>query len=1155
MPGQQTEYWRETLAHAPEPLELPADHPRSAQADHAAGLVPLELGDTLTAELRVLGSRHGATLSTTLLAGWAAVLGRLSGQTDLVIGVGPGAGGPREAPGRLPLNFLAVRVDLSGSPTAAELLERVEARVQGALRNQDVPLERVMELVHPDGAGGLAAPWFRAAFTWRRDAARGPDLTGAERGAPAALAPRSTAGLDLSLELRESGGGVAGEVVFAKALFQRETVERYAGYLRRVLQGMAAGATRRVDRLPLLSAEERRRVVEEWNRTDAPYPAGSFIHERFEAQAGRTPDAVAVVFEDRRLTYGELNRRANRLAHHLRDLGVGPDVRVAICAERGPEMVVAVLGVLKAGGAYLPLDPGYPRERLLDMVQDSAPVAMLTHGVPAGRLAALHLPLVALGEDEASWAGQPDTNPERGALAPDHLTYVIYTSGSTGRPKGVEMTHRGASNLLHWYLGATRISEHDSVLVVTSFSFHLTQRNLLAPLFVGGRLHLAGEPFEPGRIAAAIVRSGITMMNLTPTGFQALVEADGGRAIGGLRIVVFGGEPLYPRQLARVPEPRPVFLNPYGATEATGITTHHFARADLASYSSRSMPPGRPIANARIYVLDGAGEPVPVGVTGELYLGGAGVTRGYRRLPGHTAERFLPDPFGAVPGGRLYRTGDLGRWMPDGTIEFMGRGDAQVKVRGFRIELGEIEARLAEHAAVHEVVVVPREGEIGDPRLVAYYVGGQAGASELRAHLAERLPEYMIPAAFVHMDALPVNPNGKLDRKALPAPEFRTADERYAAPRTPAEEVLAGIWAEVLGVERVGVHDPFFELGGHSLLATRVVSRVREVFGAELPLRALFEAPTVAELAGRVEETRRAGLPVLPPVVPVRRTEPPLPSFAQERLWFLDRLRPGELAYNLAFATRLRGGLDVDALERSLSEIVRRHEALRTTFRDRDGTPLQAIAPFGGFAVAVKDLSTLPGDAREAEVRREIAAEGSARPFDLSAGPLFRASLLRLGAAEHVLLLSMHHIVSDGWSMGVLYRELSSLYEAYRSGGESPLPELGVQYADYSAWQREQMQGEVLEGRLSYWRERLAGAPELLELPTDRPRPAVRSHAGAREGAELPAGLRQELEALGRSEGATLYMVLLAAFQVLLGRYAGSGDVVVGSPVAGRTRP
>ncbi|HEU4560057.1 MAG TPA: amino acid adenylation domain-containing protein, partial [Longimicrobium sp.] len=849
---EQAEYWQAMLADAPEPLELPTDRSRPAQPDCAGAVVRVDLDEEVTAGLRALGIRQGAHISTTLLAGWAAVLGRLSGQTELVIGTSMSSQGHREVEGLIGCieTPLPVRVDLSDSPTAAELVGRVEARVREALRHGDLPFQRVVELVQPDGAASPATPLFRAAFAWC-EAPGSAKLPGLQIDA-VAVEPRSTAGLDLSLELWEEGDRVAGEVVFATALFNRETVERYAGYLRRMLAGMAADESRRVDRLALLSDAERRHVTEEWNRTEAPYPE-SFIHERFEAQAGCTPEAVAVVYEDRELAYSELNRRANQLAHHLRALGVGPEVRVGICVERSPELVIAVLGVLKSGGAYLPLDPGYPHERLLDMVRDCAPVVVLTQGSLAGRLAGLELPLVALDEDAAWWAGQPETNPERGALSPENLTYVIYTSGSTGRPKGVEMTHRGASNLLHWYLGATGITERDSVLVVTSFSFHLTQRNFLAPLFVGGRLYLAREPFEPHRITSQIVASGITMMNVTPTPFQALVEADGGRAIGGLRIVVFGGEPLYPRQLARVPEPRPVFLNPYGATEATGITAHHFARADLSSYPSRSMPPGRPIANAQIYVLDEAGEPVPIGVTGELYLAGAGVTRGYRRLPGQTAERFLPDPFGTVPGARLYRTGDLGRWLPDGTIEFMGRGDAQVKVRGFRIELGEIEARLAEHAAVREVVVVARDGEAGDPRLVAYYVGDQVGAQALRAHLAERLPEYMVPAAFVHMDALPVNPNGKLDRKALPAPEFASEEETYVAPRTPVEEVLAGIWAEVLGVGRLGVHDEFFGLGGHSLLATQIVARVRDLFQLELPLQAIFEAPTIARFAQLIE--------------------------------------------------------------------------------------------------------------------------------------------------------------------------------------------------------------------------------------------------------------------------------------------------------------
>ncbi|HEU0079849.1 MAG TPA: condensation domain-containing protein, partial [Longimicrobiaceae bacterium] len=534
---------------------------------------------------------------------------------------------------------------------------------------------------------------------------------------------------------------------------------------------------------------------------------------------------------------------------------------------------------------------------------------------------------------------------------------------------------------------------------------------------------------------------------------------------------------------------------------------------------------------------------------GELYVGGAGVARGYLNRPELTAERFVDDPFAP---GRLYRTGDRVRWMADGTLEYLGRLDEQVKIRGFRIELGEIEVRLAEHPEVREAVVLAREDVPGDRRLVAYVVGA-VDADALRSHMRQGLPEYMVPSAFVVLDRLPLTANGKVDRKALPAPELASAEDGYVAPRTPVEEVLAGIWAEVLRLERVGVHDSFFDLGGHSLLATRVVSRVRAVFATELPLRALFEGPTVAELARAVEGERRRELPVLPPVVPVERTGALPLSFAQERLWFIDRLEPGSAVYNIPVAWRLGGALDEAALERALGEIVRRHEALRTTFTEVDGSPVQVIAPFGGFVLPVEDLSGLGEADREAAARRR-AGEEARRAFDLSAGPLFRARLLRLDAEDHVLLLSMHHIVSDGWSMGVLFRELSSLYAAYREGGESPLPELAVQYADYAVWQREQLAGEVLERQLGYWREQLSGAPELLELPTDHPRPAAQSFRGANEHVQLPAEVLERLRALGRQEGATLYMTLLGAFQVLLSRYGGSEDGVVGSPVAGRGR-
>ncbi|HST63392.1 MAG TPA: condensation domain-containing protein, partial [Longimicrobium sp.] len=544
--------------------------------------------------------------------------------------------------------------------------------------------------------------------------------------------------------------------------------------------------------------------------------------------------------------------------------------------------------------------------------------------------------------------------------------------------------------------------------------------------------------------------------------------------------------------------------------------------------------------------------PVPIGVPGEAWVGGDGVVRGYLDRPGLTAERFVPDPFAAEPGARMYRSGDRLRWKADGRLEFIGRVDEQVKIRGFRIEPGEIEAVLSAHAEVREARVIVSTDASGEKRLVAYIVG-HVEADELRGHLRESLPEYMVPAAFVGLDALPLTPNGKLDVKALPAPELGSAEGQSVAPRTPTEEVLAEIWAEVLRLERVGVNDSFFAMGGHSLMAIRVVSRVRAVFGVELPLRALFEGPTVAQLAVHVEAMRRADLPLLPPVVPVERTGVLPLSFAQERLWFIDRLEPGSTAYNMAWPLRLRGPTDVGALERAVGEIVRRHEALRTTFGEVDGSPVQVIAPFDGFALPVEDLSALGDADREAAVRQR-AAEEAGWVYDLAAGPLFRASLLRLDAEDHALLLGMHHVISDGWSMRVLLRELTVLYAAYREGRESPLPALPVQYADYAAWQREHLQGEMLDRQLSYWRDRLADAPALLELPTDHPRPAVQTFRGASERIELSGALLERLRGLGRSEGATLFMVVLAAFQALLSRYSGSEDVVVGSPIAGRTR-
>ncbi|HST60941.1 MAG TPA: amino acid adenylation domain-containing protein, partial [Longimicrobium sp.] len=878
--------------------------------------------------------------------------------------------------------------------------------------------------------------------------------------------------------------------------------------LERLAEALEVSAGRAVGSIDVLPEAERRIVVEEWNRTDAEYPADRCIHELFQAQAARTPGAAAVRFQEESLTYGELNERANRLARYLVRLGVGPEVRVGICLERSLEMVVSVLAVLKAGGAYVPLDPGYPAERLAFILADSATPVLLTREALRGALPAREgVEVVSMDRAAEEIAAESAENPESGA-GPGSLAYVIYTSGSTGAPKGALIEHRNAARLFAATDAWFGFGPDDVWTLFHSYAFDFSVWELWGALLYGGRgvVVPADVSRDPEAFHALVRHEGVTVLNQTPSAFRQFMRVDAER--GGnlaLRVVVFGGEALEPASLREWVERRgidtPRLVNMYGITETTvHVTYRPLGREDV--FGGSGSPIGRAIPDLRLYVLDPARRPVPIGVPGELYVGGAGVARGYLNRPELTAERFVDDPFAS---GRLYRTGDRVRWMADGTLEYLGRLDEQVKIRGFRIELGEIEVRLAEHPEVREAVVLAREDVPGDRRLVAYVVGA-VETDALRAHLRQGLPEYMVPSAFVLLDALPLTANGKLDRKALPVPELASAEEAYVAPRSPVEEVLAGIWAEVLRLERVGVEESFFDLGGHSLLATRVVSRIREVFGVELPLRALFEGPTVGELGVRVEELRRAELPALPPVVPVDRTQPLPLSFAQERLWFLDRMEPGSATYNIPAALRLAGALDERALERSLGEIVRRHEALRTVFAEVDSSPVQVVAPFGGFTLPVEDLSGLSEADREAAVRGR-AGEEAARPFDLAAGPLFRAALLRLGAEEHVLLLTLHHIVSDGWSTGVLFGELSALYAAYGEGGDSPLPELAVQYADYAVWQREQLAGEVLDRQLAYWRERLSDAPELLELPTDHPRPPVQTHRGA----SVPVALSPEL--------------------------------------------
>jgi amino acid adenylation domain-containing protein len=1136
---RQADYWKETLAGAPELLELPADRPRPPRQDHDGAFAGLELDEELTAGLRELGRRHGTTLFMTLLAGWAAVLGRLSGQDDVVIGTPTANRGRGEIEGLIGffVNTLALRVDLAGEPTVAELLERVKTRALEAQQHQDIPFEQVVELARP--ARSMAhTPLFQVLFALQNAPGGSLELPGLEL-VPVDAPARAAAKFDLTLSLSEAGGRIVGGVTYATALFEHATVERWLGYLRAVLAAMAADGLQAVARLPMLPEAERRNVVEEWNRTAAPYPADA-VHVLFEAQAERTPDGVAIVSGGRALTYAELNARANRLAHRLLERGVARGARVAVLVPRSPELVVAELAVLKAGAAYVPIDPSFPAERIAFMVADSGAAAVLA-------LSGAGLPDLPAGRIDVDAVDGGSTEDPRLPVEAEAAAYVMYTSGSTGTPKGVVVPHRAIARLV-FNNGYVEFGPEHRVAFAANPAFDATTMEVWGPLLTGGRVVVIPQPvlLDPDAFARVLGEEEVTTLFLTTAVFNHYAQVIPG-ALAGLRHLLTGGEAADPASFARVlAEGGPVSLvHCYGPTETTTFAITHPVRE--VPEGARGIPLGRPIGNTRVYILDSRGEPVPVGVAGEIHVGGDGVALGYLDRPELTAERFVADPFA---GGRMYRTGDLGRWLPDGTVEFVGRGDFQVKIRGFRIEPGEIEARLLAHPEVREAVVLAREDAPGDRRLVAYYVADEALEIDgLRGELARHLPEYMVPAAYVWLEGLPLTPNGKVDRGALPAPEGGAfAARAYEAPVGETEEALAEIWAEVLKVERVGRHDHFFDLGGHSLLAVQVVSRANRLLGVEMALDDLFLHPVLAELASAVDGSARGELA---PIERADRGGPLALSFAQQRLWFLEQLGIAGRAYHIPASLRLAGELDDEALARALDRIVERHEALRTTFHAAGGEPEQRVAAEARFHLERHDLRGHPE--AEAELRLLMAEEAGA-PFDLQRGPLVRGRLVRMGGDDHVLLVTMHHVVSDGWSMGVLVDELSALYGAYTRGEADPLPPLPVQYADYSAWQRRRMEGELLREQAEYWKRTLAGAPGLLELPYDRPRPARQSHAGALARLELDEELTAGLKELGRRHGTTLFMTLLAAWAAVLARLSGQADLVIGTPTANRGR-
>ena len=1156
--ARASQYWLGQFARLPPALDLPADHQRPALKTYASRRIDFPLPRTLTDKLKKTGARLGASYFVTLLASFAATLHRLTRQDDLVVGIpaaGQAAAGEQNLVGH-GVNLLPLRFSLDDDATFAHCVKAARTAMLDGSEHQQLSFGALLKqlAIQRDPA---RLPLTSVLFNVDK-AARGDELGFADLDVRFVSNPRHFENFELFLNAAESGGETVVEVQYNTDLFDHDTVLRWLSGMRLLLDAAADAPDAPIGSLSLLTAEDRERIAS-WNSTSAPFARDALIHHSFEARAERSGSATAITFGDATVSYAALDARANQIAHALRNAGVVAGTLVGLYVERSPDMVAALLGVLKAGGAYVPLDPAYPVDRLRFMIEDSGLPLVVTTDELRDALPSTAARTVALQATLTETTGRPvgtTTDAEQSA-------YVIYTSGSTGKPKGVRVPHRAVVNFIAAMQTRPGMRENDCLLAVTTLSFDIAVLELLVPLATGASVLLASrEQAQDGALLRPLAERA-TIMQATPSTWRLLLAAgwqgrpQDARSPPPFRALV-GGEALPADVADQLLACTAELWNMYGPTETTVWSTCQRIVPD------GPLRIGRPIANTTIEILDARLGRQPIGVIGELHIGGDGVTLGYLHRPELTAERFIPDPLRA--GRRLYKTGDLARWMPDGTLDYVGRNDLQVKVRGYRIELGEIEATLARHPMVGANAVVLREDRPGDVRIVAYVVlkpgvwRGIAGEpiaddADLRAQLRRTLPEYMIPQHFVALDALPLTPNRKIDRQALPAPKRGASGVAdFVAPRTELENRIADVWQQTLGIARLSVTADFFELGGHSLLAAQAMTRLSQAEDVQLPMRTLFVAPTVERLAALVLQTRERGTDPRQHIPRGERDGYQPLSLMQQRLWMMEELAPGTTLYNLPSAFRFTGALDWPALEAALNDLVGRQDSLRTTLHWHQDGPHQLVADQLRVALSPIDLADRPRPTADREMRA-ILQRAANETFDLSAGPLFKVLGVRLAADDHVLFFMPHHAIWDGWSFDIFLRELSALYAARSQQQRHGLQELPIQYVDFSRWYLQQMQRPELQRQSAYWKQKLGGTLEPLDLPTDKPRPSQLTYAGATEPFELSKDEVVALQATARRHDATLYMVMLATFKLLLHRYSKQTDIIVGTPIRGRGQP